>query len=410
MLPGKSVRLVGNTLFGLIVVSFVLPWAVAQRWPNAAGLAGPSSAVTFQAGTNAGIPTRVMQALQSASQIDCKVPWFVLGGLSKVESDHANNGALDAQGNTTSAIFGPQITWLGTQARGPFQFIPSSWELFGQGGNPDNIDDSAAAAARHICASAGGKTDEASLRKGIFGYNHSEDYVNTVMAWARQYSATTVQPATKDTRNVLGDVAAFYVAQSDNMRKHNLNKLAYVSNKFGSFWGWIGHDKPSMPAQWAAPPSTKGANDPACPGRWFTPDGRFHVPPGSTTPEMTASVARALRARFGVESSMLRAVADRSASDGAAMCSDHLWGGALDTDAVVVAWVKPWEGKIFRFITNDYADGHTHISMNPNVDTRQLQDFLLKTCQGVTCSDQSWEPPAQYSLGGSGSLQILVGR
>jgi hypothetical protein len=124
---------------------------------------------------------------------------------------------------------------------------------------------------------------------------------------------------------------------------------------------------------------------------------------------MTAQVARALRARFGTDSSMLRAIADRSASDGAAFCSDHLSGLGLDSSGSVYSWVTPWEGKLFRFITNDYPDGHTHISMNENVDTRVLQQFLDQTCAGYDCASQaSWEPPSQFGLGGEGSLSILA--
>lgn len=406
MALGASLRLLGNTCLGAAAVSFVVPWAAARYFPSTAGLAGAPQEQVLVSGSQAGIPPRVLTAIVAASKVECHIPWYVLGGISKVESEHADNGHLDANGNTIGTINGPYISWLDTEAVGPFQFIPSSWELFGNGGNPNNIDDAAMAAARHLCASGKGRTDEAGLREAIYGYNHSQEYVDKVMYWARTYSVLTPQAATPKTRSALGDVAAFWSSKADKWSQGSFPRTAIVPAALGSFWGWVGNGE-SKPAQWAAPPP-KGSPDPQCPGRHFTQDGRFHAPPGTTTPEMTAQVARALRAKFGTDASMLRAVADRSASDGAAYCSDHLWGGGLDTSGVVYGYVKQWEGVLFRFVTNEYLDGHAHISMAESVDPRVLQRFLDETCAGADCAAQAnWDPPAQYSFNGDTSLNVL---
>lgn len=409
-MPGSTIRVIANTVMGLVVLSFVLPWFVAQRWPDSAGLAGASPTQVLVAGQAGGIPPRVLQSVMEASKTDCKMPWYVIAGVSKVESDHAWGGKLDAAGNVVAGqdSSGPEISWLDERAHGPMQFLPSSWAIFGNGGNINNIDDSTQAAARHLCSGSGGKTDRASIERGVLSYNRSSVYLADVMRWADRYSTLAPQAADRSTKSVFGDITAFYAKQQANLNGRGLPMLGWVSGKAGSFWGWVGQSSPTGPSQFALPPA-KGQADPQCPGRFLTQDGRFQAPPGTTTPDMTAQVARALRARFGVDSSMLRSVVDRNASDGAATCSDHLWGGGLDTSGVVMAWVAPWEGRLFRFITDDYADGHAHLSMNENVDTRTLAQFVAETCAGHDCASQaSWDPPAQFSHYGEGSLSTLT--
>lgn len=409
-MPGSIVRLIGNTFMGLLVLSFTLPWLVTQRWPDQAGLTGASNPQVLVASQAGGIPPRVLQSLLEASKIDCHMPWYVLAGISKVESDHAWGGKLDAAGNVIDAqnTAGPEISWLDERAWGPMQFLPSSWKIFGQGGNINNIDDSTKAAARHLCSGASGKTDPASIRQGVLSYNHSEAYADDVLAYASQYRASAPAPvAGGERRSVFGAISSFYGLQQQRLSERQMPIMGSMAGKLGNFWGWVGQTSPD-PAPGAVLPPSKGNPDPQCPGRSLTPDGRFQAPPGTTTPEQTAQVARALRARFGVSSSMLRSVVDRNASDGAATCSDHLWGGGLDTDGSVIAWVTPWQDKLFRFITDDYADGHAHLSMNENVDTQILAQFIASTCAGYDCAAQrDWDPPAQFSHYGEGSLGTL---
>lgn len=410
-MPGSTLRVIANTVMGLVVLSFVLPWFISQRWPDQAGLAGTSSTQVLVSGQAAGIPPRVLQAVLEASKIDCSMPWYVIAGVSKVESDHAWGGKLDAAGNVLAGqdTSGPEISWLDEEALGPMQFLPSSWKIFGNGGNINNVDDSTKAAARHLCSGSGGKTDPASIRRGVLDYNHSESYADDVLAYAAQYraSAPTAVAGPVEHRSVFSSISSFYSTQQQHLSDRNLPMLAWTASKAGNFWGWVGQTSPD-PGPGAVLPPSRGNPDPQCPGRFLTPDGRFQAPPGTTTPDQTAQVARALRARFGVDSSMLRSVVDRNASDGAATCSDHLAGLGLDTSGEVYSWVKPWEGRIFRFITNDYADGHTHISMVENVDLRELEAFLAQTCASFDCPTQaSWDPSAQFSHYGEGSLVLL---
>ena len=139
------------------------------------------------------------------------LPWQVVAAIAKVESNHGRHGgstitptgavvppiigiALDGTGGTSAIsdtdggrLAGDSV-W--DRAVGPFQFIPSSWAIFGQDAdndgarNPQNILDAAAAAVAHLCPT-GAITD---LEAAIFAYNHSDAYVTAVLDWARRYT------------------------------------------------------------------------------------------------------------------------------------------------------------------------------------------------------------------------------
>ena len=69
------------------------------------------------------------------------------------------------------------------------QFEPSTWALYGDGGNIMNPDDAIPAAARLLVASGA----PGNLQQAIFAYNHSESYVQLVLSWAARYSAGGAQ-------------------------------------------------------------------------------------------------------------------------------------------------------------------------------------------------------------------------
>jgi hypothetical protein len=76
-------------------------------------------------------------------------------------------------------------------ARGPMQFLPSTWLAYGVDADADghadveNLVDAVFGAARLLCANGGG--DPASLPAALWSYNHSWDYVERVLS----LSATT---------------------------------------------------------------------------------------------------------------------------------------------------------------------------------------------------------------------------
>ena len=65
-------------------------------------------------------------------------------------------------------------------AQGPMQFIPSSWDAFGDGGDVRDPQDAILAAGRYLAA-AGGPED---MDAAIYAYNHSDDYVDAVKRYA----------------------------------------------------------------------------------------------------------------------------------------------------------------------------------------------------------------------------------
>ncbi len=197
---------------------------------DGAGISGePEVAVqSVKAGSDAGsqvtvagtlsIPGRVLTAYRSAARTtartdpSCHISWSLLASIGRIESGHARGGAVTASGQTLSPILGPVLsggpglaairdsddgrydgdrTW--DRAVGPMQFIPTSWVLYSRDGNgdgradPHNVDDAALASAGYLCAGDRDLRDRRTLRQAVFGYNHSWDYVETVLAWMTAY-------------------------------------------------------------------------------------------------------------------------------------------------------------------------------------------------------------------------------
>jgi len=80
------------------------------------------------------------------------------------------------------------------------QFIPQTWARWGRDGDgdgdrdPQNLYDATAAAAAYLCAGRR-LVDDAGLRAGYFSYNHSEAYVEAVLAHAHGYATFRIPAA-----------------------------------------------------------------------------------------------------------------------------------------------------------------------------------------------------------------------
>jgi cell wall-associated NlpC family hydrolase len=109
------------------------------------------------------------------------IPWQVLAGIGKVECDHGRNpdpacwkeGAENAAG-----------------AGGPMQFLAATWQTYGisasGSGVPDRWNPADAIVSATNFLKANGAPDN--IEQAVFAYNHSDAYVQQVLAWADLYS------------------------------------------------------------------------------------------------------------------------------------------------------------------------------------------------------------------------------
>ena len=174
-------------------------------------------------GNTSGIPGTVLAAYQKAANDlavavpGCGITWPLLAGIGKVESAHASGGRVDASGLTRGRILGPVLdggpgmaaiadTDQGVydgdarwdRAVGPMQFIPGTWNSFGADGNgdglkdPHNVFDAARAAGDYLCSGGANLKNPQGLVQAVLRYNHSMDYVSTVLQWMQTYSRSAV--------------------------------------------------------------------------------------------------------------------------------------------------------------------------------------------------------------------------
>ena len=146
--------------------------------PQAVAKAGALAAVlaSSQASTQALAFYRVplfMLPIYKAAAVQYGVPWQILAGINEIETDYGADQSVSSAG---------AVGWM--------QFMPETWQSYGvdalEAGyaDPYNPVDAVFAAARYLRA-AGAATN---LRNAILAYNHSEEYVDSVMLRAKLIS------------------------------------------------------------------------------------------------------------------------------------------------------------------------------------------------------------------------------
>jgi hypothetical protein len=150
------------------------PATTREADAGASGGGAPSRAARAE------IPTTYLALYRSSARSCPGLPWGVLAGIGKVETNHGRSSAPGVRSgvNTFGCCAGPMQFNI---RNGP----PSTWDRYGRGGNVYDPADAIPAAARLLCANgARGRRD---LAGAVYAYNHAWWYVDQVLALARAY-------------------------------------------------------------------------------------------------------------------------------------------------------------------------------------------------------------------------------
>jgi membrane-bound lytic murein transglycosylase B len=145
--------------------------AAAQAAALAASLAG--SAASIQALDFYRIPLFLLPIYQAAAA-EYQVPWQILAAINEVETDYGSDLSVSSAG---------AVGWM--------QFMPATWIQYGVDAldagyaDPYNPVDAIFASARYLQAAGALRN----LRAAILAYNHSDEYVQSVLLRARLIAA-----------------------------------------------------------------------------------------------------------------------------------------------------------------------------------------------------------------------------
>ncbi len=196
------------------------PASVSLRSEVAPAAASGDATSIINTASTSGIPSAALTAYQRAEAVinsadkACEIPWQLIGAIGRVESDHGRFGgnSLDDQGIAQPGIYGIALDGKNNTQRildtdagqydsdtnydravGPMQFIPSTWSVVGVDGdndgkrNPQDIDDAALATAVYLCSGDDDLSTDQGQRASVYRYNHSNDYVDLVIAIMQAY-------------------------------------------------------------------------------------------------------------------------------------------------------------------------------------------------------------------------------
>ncbi|GAB49928.1 hypothetical protein [Mobilicoccus pelagius] len=170
------------------------------------------------------VPPRVLEAYRSAESRladdapRCRLPWWLLAGVGKVQSDHAASGQVDAAGVTTVRVVGPRLDGSivgSTTVRdtdqgaldgdltfdrgvGPMLVVPSTWAAIGRDGDGDgnanvaDVDDAALSVGTLLCSAGADVTTPEGLARALVRVDDGATFPGDVLPWAAHYRATGV--------------------------------------------------------------------------------------------------------------------------------------------------------------------------------------------------------------------------
>jgi cell wall-associated NlpC family hydrolase len=151
-----------------------------------AGLASLPATAAASATATADIPAHMLVLYQQSAHRCPGLPWPVLAGIGKVESDHNRPPG--------------QVSNAGAQ--GPMQFLPATWPTYGTDGNGDqradpfDPADAVPAAADYLCAHGAARDLGTAIASYLCGglvdcqrrAQQPGGYAHTVLTWAHRYT------------------------------------------------------------------------------------------------------------------------------------------------------------------------------------------------------------------------------
>jgi transglycosylase-like protein with SLT domain len=191
------------------------PASVSDGSLLAPGVGNADAAQIVSSASTSGIPSAALAAYQRAETVinaadqSCHITWQLIAAIGRVESNHGrvDGNVLDDKGLATPGIYGIALNGANStteivdtdagqfdndtsydRAIGPMQFIPSTWSVVGVDAdgdgarNPQDIDDAALGTAVYLCSGSDDLGTDAGRQAAVFRYNHSQSYVDLVLA------------------------------------------------------------------------------------------------------------------------------------------------------------------------------------------------------------------------------------
>jgi hypothetical protein len=207
--PAEAIKPSRTLTLGAIAAAAVIGLAALSALLTVVAAHGVCSGGEAAPSTHAAraIPAAYLTLYERAGSAS-GVPWPVLAAIGSIETDHGRSRAPGVRSG---------INRYGCCA-GPMQFNirdgpPSTWEGYGTDANHDgrkdvyDPDDAIPAAANYLSALL--RANGGNLGQAVLGYNHSQAYVDDVLARARAYAREPVGALTAPTGEtaVLSDCA-----------------------------------------------------------------------------------------------------------------------------------------------------------------------------------------------------------
>jgi hypothetical protein len=213
--------------------------------------------------TVGGVVLSAYRVAASLAPESCNLDVSLLAAIGQAESGNLAGRRLDADHRPVPPVLGPVLTggggfaaipdtdggfWDGDTAWdgavGPFQLLPSTWrvagvDLDGDGErNPQDIEDAAGAAMVYLCSAGADLSTGMGLRSAIYAYNHSDSYVDLVMAWKNTFDTQGLDPAQ-------GEAPLLHLATAYHQAVSRVDKTSARTAHALRSGGTVGPDMPA---------------------------------------------------------------------------------------------------------------------------------------------------------------------